>query len=173
MCFSKYFVYVTYSLKVCSLLSDQPVLYGGAADVICNAQEIKMRPEKTELSGLMNPCRGAAVGMDYYHKGQTHTRVHKHTQIYAKASLCLPSTALWVKSIKYLQLFKGVFQHNHHNSSWQQSLKINIFLSEGNSLSLFLQIESNTMETESHSSSSKSISIETDYSPGLRVVCVE
>lgn len=50
-------------------MSDQPA----AADVICNAQEAKMRHEKTERSGLMNPYRGAAVGMDYYHKGQTHT----------------------------------------------------------------------------------------------------
>lgn len=50
-------------------MSNQP----GAADVICNAQEVKMRPVKTELSGLMNPYRGAAVGMDYHYKGQTHT----------------------------------------------------------------------------------------------------
>ena len=65
----KYFRSVTHGLEVCLLMSDQP----GAADVICKAQEIKMRPEKPELSGLMNPCRGAAVGMDYYHQGQTHT----------------------------------------------------------------------------------------------------
>lgn len=65
-------------------MSNQP----GAADVICNDQEIEMRPEKTELSGLMNPCRGAAVGMDYYHKGQAHT----HADTHAKASLCLPNS---------------------------------------------------------------------------------
>lgn len=64
-----FFRSVTYGLEVYSLMSDQPA----AADVICNAQEAKMRHEKTERSGLMNPYRGAAVGMDYYHKGQTHT----------------------------------------------------------------------------------------------------
>lgn len=65
-------------------MSDRP----GAADVICNAQEMKMRPEKTELSGLMNPCRGAAVGMDYYHQGQTHTHEYADTHAHTKTDLC-------------------------------------------------------------------------------------
>lgn len=57
----KFFRSATYGLEVNSLVSDQP----GAADVICNAQEMKMRLERSERSGLMNPHRGAAVGMDY------------------------------------------------------------------------------------------------------------
>lgn len=67
-------------------MSGQP----GAADVICNSQEMKKRPGKTELSGLMNPCRGAAVGLDYYHKGQTHIpETHTHTQADLRLSISL------------------------------------------------------------------------------------
>lgn len=84
-------------------MSDRP----GVADVICNAQEVKMRPAKTELSGLMNPYRGAAVGVDYHTCIKTHR--HMCTQMCTTASLCLPSTALQVESIKYPKHFEGLF----------------------------------------------------------------
>lgn len=71
------------ALKVFSLKGDPP----GAADVSCNAQEIKMRPGKSECSGLMNPCRGAAVGMDYYHEVPAHQHADTHKRTSAAEAL--------------------------------------------------------------------------------------
>lgn len=51
------------------------VTYGpyGAFIIISDlpgAAMLKRRPEKSEFSGLMNPCRGEAAGMNFYHEVQ-------------------------------------------------------------------------------------------------------
>lgn len=138
-------------LKVFLLMSDP----SGAADVSCRAQEIKMRPEKSVFSGLMNSCRGAAVGMDY--EIQT-----ERTNL--QTDLCQYLASFFVQLlVESKQFLQGIFQLNHHKS-WSQ-VTIDKYVTEGRK-----QTNSNTMKDEAHPSLRTSISIKTDYSPELQVV---
>lgn len=112
----EYFRNATYCLEVCSLMSDQP----GAADVICIAQRIKMRPGKTKLSGLMNPCRGATVRNRFLPHGPNTRRQTR--RVLAKGSLCLPFT-----------VFQLRIRHINEIYDRMSYLKKNTYLHRGNS----------------------------------------
>lgn len=102
-------------------MSDQP----GAADVICIAQRIKMRPGKTKLSGLMNPCRGATVRNRFLPHGPNTRRQTR--RVLAKGSVCLPLT-----------VFQLQIRHINEIHDKMSYLKKNTYLHKENSFFLSL-----------------------------------
>ena len=117
--------------------------WSSRCDLQCSGDEEEAW-EETELSGLMNPCRGAAVGLDYYHKGQTHkperdTHTHTHTHTHT-GRLTLKHLFVYfqqqTESMKYLKHFKGSIIFVSHLV--ESGLKINISLHEGNKTFLFV-----------------------------------